>query len=186
MDGYHATAVIRNELHINTPIIAMTAHALAGEKEKCMEHGINDYLPKPFSEADLLKKLGTWMKDEPSHSGAIPGAGKVDLAFLKKQTRNNREVMREMIDLFCQQNPIDLGALDAAIVREDFPAIVQSAHAMRNSISFFGMNESILCALLEMEALARDRRDMGSIKDRYEIVKGGCEEAIQELRTIVM
>ncbi|MEJ7625376.1 MAG: ATP-binding protein [Ferruginibacter sp.] len=64
MDGYQATCIIRDELFVTTPIIAMTAHALAGEKEKCIEKGINDYLPKPFSEAELLIKIGHWIKED--------------------------------------------------------------------------------------------------------------------------
>jgi CheY-like chemotaxis protein len=48
MDGYSATEVIRNKLGLSIPIIAMTAHAMAGEKEKCLQLGMNDYVSKPI------------------------------------------------------------------------------------------------------------------------------------------
>lgn len=53
MDGYQATTYIRNEMKLQTPIIAMTAHSIVGEKSKCLDIGMNDYLPKPF-DPDLL------------------------------------------------------------------------------------------------------------------------------------
>ncbi|MEA5260031.1 PAS domain S-box protein [Arcicella aquatica] len=57
MDGYQATSYIRNTLKNNTPIIALTAHSLIGEKEKCLAIGMNDYITKPFSPKDLFNKI---------------------------------------------------------------------------------------------------------------------------------
>ena len=53
MNGYEATTFIRKELNIDIPIIAMTANTMAGEKEKCLQLGMNDYITKPL-DADLL------------------------------------------------------------------------------------------------------------------------------------
>jgi len=55
MDGYEATRVIRNELKNNIPIVAMTAHAMSGERDKCLSLGMNDYLSKPFQQDQLLQ-----------------------------------------------------------------------------------------------------------------------------------
>ena len=49
MNGYEATTIIRNEFKNNIPIIAMTAHAMAGEREKCLSLGMNDYISKPLN-----------------------------------------------------------------------------------------------------------------------------------------
>jgi signal transduction histidine kinase len=57
MDGYEATTVIRNELRSAIPIIALTAHAMSGEKEKCLGLGMNDFISKPFDPKDLHKKI---------------------------------------------------------------------------------------------------------------------------------
>lgn len=60
MDGYTATGVIRNELHLNVPIIAMTAHAMMGEKEKCLLLGMNDYISKPLKETILYNIIAQY------------------------------------------------------------------------------------------------------------------------------
>ncbi len=57
MDGYEATQYIRNDLHMQTPIIAMTATAMKGEQLQCLQSGMNEYLTKPFEFADLYKRI---------------------------------------------------------------------------------------------------------------------------------
>lgn len=63
MDGYEATKRIRHMPNgrANVPIIAMTAHAMQGDREKCLAVGMNDYLPKPISMADLTETVGRWI-----------------------------------------------------------------------------------------------------------------------------
>ena len=60
MDGYTATSVIRNELHLTIPIVAMTAHAMMGEKEKCLQLGMNDYISKPLKETILYNIIAQY------------------------------------------------------------------------------------------------------------------------------
>ncbi len=64
MDGYQATEYIRKELGSKTPIIAITAHSITKEKEKCFEVGMNDYLSKPFKKNELFEKISHWIKTE--------------------------------------------------------------------------------------------------------------------------
>ncbi len=85
MDGYKTAKAIREELKIKTPIIATTAHALSGEKEKCIQAGMDDYLSKPFKESDLLNKIGIWAQRKEQVSAgtdeAITTAVGIDLSF---------------------------------------------------------------------------------------------------------
>ncbi|MDQ2773295.1 MAG: response regulator [Bacteroidota bacterium] len=72
MDGYVATTLLRQQLGLRTPIVALTANAINGEREKCMAAGMNDYLTKPFREEDLLRKVSKWVLPD---GGIEPGAG---------------------------------------------------------------------------------------------------------------
>ncbi|MBO2010377.1 response regulator [Hymenobacter negativus] len=60
MDGYAATALLRQQLGLSTPIVALTANAVKGEREKCLSAGMNGYLAKPFKEEELLRVVGDW------------------------------------------------------------------------------------------------------------------------------
>ena len=73
MDGYETTRHLRQEMNISTPIIAMTATALKGEKLKCLEAGMNDYMSKPFEFTDLYKRI-IRLIGTPAPTRAIPGS----------------------------------------------------------------------------------------------------------------
>ncbi len=68
MDGYEATRAIRNETsrvqNRNIPIIALTANALQGDREKCIQAGMNDYIPKPVNRIDIIEKIEMWVTEE--------------------------------------------------------------------------------------------------------------------------
>lgn len=62
MDGYQTTEEIRNKLQLTIPVIAMTAHAMPGEKDKCIAHGMSDYIAKPIRERELFTLLQKWLR----------------------------------------------------------------------------------------------------------------------------
>jgi signal transduction histidine kinase/DNA-binding response OmpR family regulator/HPt (histidine-containing phosphotransfer) domain-containing protein len=80
MDGYQSTALIRNnDRHAALPIIAMTAHAVAGYRERCLERGMNDYVTKPIDPDTLYAVLATWVQPDLSRAAAaeVPALGAV-------------------------------------------------------------------------------------------------------------
>ncbi len=185
MDGYQATCYIRDELHISTPIIAMTAHVLAGEKEKCMQMGMNDYLSKPFKENELLVKMSRWFSEKSASGNMNYHEGKViDFSFLMEQTKNNSAFIAEMISIYQQQNPQDILTLENAIVESDFSKIYKTAHALRNMIGFFGLTNFIGDELLLIEKLAKSSVDIITIKQKFDKVKRICQRALIEMKTM--
>ncbi|MFW5498830.1 MULTISPECIES: response regulator [unclassified Maridesulfovibrio] len=73
MDGFQAVKIIREQLHlVNIPVIAMTAHALVGDKEKSLFMGMNDHITKPIDPDILIETLSKWLPSRNTHSGEAP------------------------------------------------------------------------------------------------------------------
>lgn len=180
LDGYRTTQMIRDELHIGTPIIAMTAHALSGEREKCLKAGMNDYLAKPFRESDLLDKIAYWAAlSEKVENGTT--FKRIDLSFLLEQTRNNKTFIREMIRIFLKQYPKDREKLKNAISKQDFKQIYKTTHALRNTVGLFGLSSVIGNPLLEIEKLALANENVENIQQLHNKLIPLFEEAVREL-----
>lgn len=185
MDGYKTAKAIREELKITTPIIATTAHALSGEKEKCIQAGMNDYLSKPFKETDLLNKIATWAQRKEqviarTNEENTTSVG-IDLSFLLTQTRDNKSFVAEMIHIFKEQNPKDIAALKSAIEKSDYKAIYRTAHAVRNGIIFFGLNRVIGDNLVKIEQMAQANEPISDMAQHLEKVIEICNAAILKL-----
>jgi signal transduction histidine kinase/DNA-binding response OmpR family regulator len=185
MDGYQTAKAIREELKITTPVIATTAHALSGEKEKCIQAGMNDYLSKPFKETDLLNKIASWAQRKEqtfTETGEdITSAVGIDLSFLLAQTRNNKSFVGEMINIFKEQNPKDLAALKIAIERADYKAIYKAAHTVRNGIVFFGLSRIIGDNLLHIEKMALANEAASNMTQHLEKIIEVCNAAVLKL-----
>jgi signal transduction histidine kinase/FixJ family two-component response regulator len=183
MDGYQTSQIIRNQLNLTVPIVAMTAHALAGEKDKCIQAGMNDYLAKPFNEDELLDTVGKWCSSEKNITDT-DGSGLVDLSFLMTQTKGNHSLITEMITLFREQTPQHLATIRAAIDKRDYPLIYKTVHTLRNSTGFFGLEPHIEPDLVAMEKIARTNMGAGDILTYFQKIKPVLEAAVTELGDI--
>ncbi|MET3128367.1 PAS domain S-box-containing protein [Arcicella rosea] len=168
MDGYQATEYIRGTLKINTPIIAMTAHSLVGEKEKCMVIGMNDYIPKPFVPQELFDKIITYAEingqnNESNMEENLEGI--VDLSYLRELSDGNKEFEQEIIELYLNQMPIDFDILRKAIDAVDYVLTKSTAHKLKSSFSSMGVNENGL--LKSIEDKAKTMVDMSIIKSEF-------------------
>jgi signal transduction histidine kinase/CheY-like chemotaxis protein len=119
LDGYQATERIREKTqHQDLPIIAMTAHAIAGYREQCLAAGMNDYVTKPVDPATLFRVLSMWIRREPAASspGRAPAAGVLppeehpglDLGAALRRMGGNRELMARLLADFAR----DFGDVD--------------------------------------------------------------------------
>lgn len=141
MNGYEVTHHIRRIMQLTTPIIAMTAHVLPGEKAKCLKAGMNDYLPKPFHEEELVLKMAR-LAPEPAISkqkNIKARARMLDLTLLARQTKNNPLLMNEMMSTLSRELPILISALSTAIDKGNSESIYKAAHNLRGAISIFGL-----------------------------------------------
>jgi len=168
MDGYAATAAIRAhegpERH--TPIIALTANALAGERERCLAAGMDDYIAKPVTSAALVRVLDRWVRPATAGSATVPVGGtdaapdgpaidRMVLAGLRDlQEEGEPDLVGQLIALFFADAAPRLDALREAAARGDAATLLREAHALKGSCASLGARAmTALCA--ELETLAR-------------------------------
>src|SRR5438045_636155 len=123
MDGYTATTIIRNELHMDIPIIAMTAHAMVGEKEKCLQLGMNDYVSKPIKETLLYNIIAR-------HAQHIPDPNQlhhVNLEYLHQLSGNDKDFEKEILQQFLIQAPTELSQLEEFLADGNFDGVRRTA-----------------------------------------------------------
>nr|WP_255749402.1 ATP-binding protein [Pontibacter liquoris] len=167
MDGYEATRYIRQELKSTVPIMAMTAHGLSGEKEKCLSLGMNDYISKPFKTQELLTKLCVLsglerILPEGAPEPVLQTEKHCDLSYLHKMSGGNTDFIKEMIGLFLKQLPPELEHMKQAALKIDFPAVKEVAHKLKSSVSIVGA-ESMLVRLKQIEALAKQEAEIEQV-----------------------
>lgn len=201
VDGYEATRRIRLEeqkrrLEQPTTIVALTANAMSGDREHCLESGMNDYLAKPFTEEQLRYMLqkhhrfANGTREAPpcatqNAGSAVKGNGKddgpvLDASVIEKlrslQHRTKRDVLSETVRLFYESSKTSLDALRAAVRAGDVTGIRDAAHSLKSSSYLVGANRlSDLCRRLEEQA-RRNRIDSSNellerVEPEYETVR---------------
>src|SRR6185312_2989172 len=133
MNGYETTSIIRKKFKSEIPIIAMTANAMAGEKEKCLKMGMDDYISKPIKADSLFAKMYNAAFKKREHNNKTKKV--VDLIFLVTSMNGRKDVIRETIDIFIEQIPQDMGLLKHAVATENYMAIKQCAHKIKSAVS---------------------------------------------------
>jgi signal transduction histidine kinase/CheY-like chemotaxis protein len=148
MDGIEATKIIRETISNDLPIIALTALAVKGDKEKTMRTGMNDYLSKPFEEEKLIAIITKWLgiqsPAETSERIVKEPLQKplYDLSKLENIAKGNSNFISKMIGLFIAQTPLSMKEMNDAFVRNDFLQISKIAHRMKSSIDNLGIESN--------------------------------------------
>jgi signal transduction histidine kinase/CheY-like chemotaxis protein/HPt (histidine-containing phosphotransfer) domain-containing protein len=148
MDGYVATGAIRKGEGASrrTPIIAVTASALKGDRERCLEAGMDDYVPKPFGPDEVATVLHRWLPVAPA-AGAEPVDTSV-LAALRAST--NPGFAEEVIGLFQTRAGASIELMDAAGRATDAGKLARTAHDLRGSCGLVGATGMMeLCGRIE-------------------------------------
>ncbi|MDF1692391.1 MAG: response regulator [Zhongshania sp.] len=154
MDGYAVSRRIRNggagNNYRKIPIIALTANAMSGDKEKCISAGMNDYLSKPMEAADLREKLTQWLKGAALEIGPDPAKKPAPaVAQINASTSSDPEIwiaakalesamgrkdtLRKLLQMFIDQLDTQLNDFAQAVQYEDITQITDIAHAIKGS-----------------------------------------------------
>jgi CheY-like chemotaxis protein len=154
MDGFEATAAIRErERHTGThiPIVAMTAHAMAGDREKCLAAGMDDYLCKPIRPADFLATIDKLIPSQHRERAASPEPLRpsIEESDLLADFAQNRKVLAEVIRVFLVDAPKYLALIRNAAASKDTAAMAAAVHALKGSVGLFSKDAYHLVRTLE-------------------------------------
>jgi two-component system sensor histidine kinase/response regulator len=183
MDGFEATQAIRAMPRArDLPIIALTAHALSGERERCLSHGMTDYLAKPFKGHELFALIeGRRERPTPAPfpAAAAPATPEpVDLEGFKSSMRDAGagKAIGSILDAFLSQVPGRLATLEAAADSGNADAITRAAHVLRGAAGTIGARQ--LAGLLEHVETAAQDGDVGQ-------ARGGLGSVLSEAATVL-
>jgi CheY-like chemotaxis protein len=173
MDGLAASAAIRQREARNAgrprlPIMALTAFAMRGDRERCLDAGMDDYLTKPIKPEDLSEALRRISRDgRPAPAAASPADVRETTAFDSAAALNyvggDRELLDELLTIFTQDAPIRLEAIRRALAANgDSTELIREAHTLKGSLKVIGaMPAARLAQDLEEIARSGQRDDAG-------------------------
>lgn len=189
MNGFEATEYIRNTLHSNIPIIALTADVTTVDLAKCKAVGMNDYIAKPVDERLLYAKIVGLVKK--SALTSIPKGDEnersdekvkcTDLDYLIQRTKNNSGMMMEMISAYLEQTPPLINAMKDSFRDKDWDTLQAAVHKMIPSFSIMGMNTDFEIMAKKVQEYARTQQQTDGIKDLVLQIENVCIQACKEL-----
>ncbi|NLT67066.1 MAG: response regulator [Acidobacteria bacterium] len=189
MDGFQATAEIRalsDQAKAHVPIVAMTAHALKGDAERCLAHGMDAYVSKPVQAEKLIEIVellggGDHAGSTESHEKSEPvpvtaGDPAFNLNEAVSRCFGKYEFFLEMVNCFFNEVDETIAALHEARSREKTEDVRTIAHRLKNTVVYLGAQRST-DAILELEKAAKE----GS-PDRIDACLGRLEHSLDELK----
>ena len=154
MDGFEAVAAIRDRDHSRgtgrTPVVALTAHAMSGDREKCLASGFDGYLSKPIRSDDLARALAEFAATPRSHSVATAGVAIFRPETLSDSCAGEAEVIAEVLDSFAAEAPSEIERIVTALAEGDLTAARLASHGLRGACASVGA-EALAAACLRIE-----------------------------------
>ena len=160
MDGYAATRELRRRSgsSARVPIIALTAHAMEGDREKCFVAGMDDYISKPVNVEELQAKLARWLSLRPPVAEATVAPSSVDepvdLPLLRNVADGDTGFMNELVELYLIDAGKRVAALRHAVTSGAVTDVEQIAHTLAGASMASGMR-AVAPPLRKLERMAR-------------------------------
>lgn len=187
MDGFEATRRIRGSGQRDIPVIALTAGAMEGDRDRCLSAGMSDYLAKPVAVAMLREMLAKWLP-ESGDDGACPApeppaGGQAKAVFnaeaLLRRLMGDRAVASVVLKGFLENAPSQLNNLRRRLDEADAPATRAQAHTLKGSAA------TVAAEGLHAIALAMERAGAaGQLDSCHELLPGAVEEFDRFKRTL--
>lgn len=174
-DGYETTRLVRNELHSNIPIVAMTAYAFPGDKEKCLSAGFDDYITKPIREQELINVIFRNIGEKKNKTQLL-----VNTDYLNELSGGDVEFREMLLRQFEIQLPQELDELENAIILKNRQQVHRIAHSLKSTLGYVGLYDEQVSHLLEkMESEAEN--SSGESMNAFFEFKELCLQALSEI-----
>lgn len=190
MNGFEATEYIRNTMHSNIPIIALTADVTTVDLAKCKAAGMNDYIAKPVDEKLLYSKITALLKlnkvgiaDPIKHKDWIETIGNksINLDYLTKRTKSDPNLMIEMISLFIVQTPLLISVMKESHKSSDWTSLQAAVHKMIPSFNIMGIDPNFEMMAKKVKAYAEEQMTHDDIPILIAQLEKVCNDACFEL-----
>jgi two-component system, sensor histidine kinase len=182
MGGVESAFLLLNGVKIDTPIIALTANAIKGEKDKCLEAGMVDFISKPFEEELLLSVCQKWAKSNTNASASVSHQDDrvynrgYDLSKLNRIANGNKDFVRKMVQIFIKDIPVRTELMKDALARHNGDEIYGTAHKLKPGIDDLGI-EDLKSVVREIERLSSKQIFNAELTELIDVLCRGLEKA---------
>jgi PAS domain S-box-containing protein len=195
LDGLETTAAIRERERTtggHVPIVALTAHAMKGDAEKCLAAGMDGYLAKPLQGRELEAAIEAALAGRqprpaatarPTAAGITAAAAVLDESKLIERVAGDRRALAEIVRIFRADSPRQLARLRKAIQTADAEALRAAAHALKGAVSNFAADRATGAAL-RLQQLG-ERGELGAAAEALERLEGELAALDSALRALV-
>jgi len=193
MDGHEATRLIRRheaatgQAHV--PVIALTANAISGDAEKCLEAGMDFYLSKPVNSKRLLEVVEKFVRQQVPAGSEVPqpaeddATGLIDMPNLMAQTEGDIDLAADLARMFLVEFDGRLEAVVAAAEARDGTALKDAAHALKGMIGVFSKGQAFM-AVRDLDAAAK-RDDFSCTVPLCQQLQAGAVALRQDLESML-
>lgn len=189
MNGFDAARYIRKNISRDLPMIALTANAIKGDNEKCIEAGMDSYLAKPFKEEALMKMIAGMLKI----SGAVNKQKKVEMATeepepvyyditeIKTISRGNEAFVSKMLKMFVEQIPVFVAEMMQKLEEGEYTTVGEIAHRIKPTIDNMGIVSS-KTIIREIEKMGKANQDNGTMATLIKKVETDVAKAVEAIK----
>jgi len=192
MDGYETTTYIKKNFSPpknNIPILGMSANALAKEKEKCIELGMNDFITKPFKPDILFSKIKTltgiennYKEENTNNNNSLSQKqfAHIDLSILNKIYNNDLEKVISILELYVKNIPEQISNLKLHFKNNSIKDLQIIAHSLKTSLNYLG-----LIKLKNIAQALELGKDNNNIERQISQIESGWKNAYKEIDSVI-
>jgi signal transduction histidine kinase/CheY-like chemotaxis protein len=188
VDGITATRLLRNDFDATIPVIAMTAHVLPGEREKCIDAGMNDYLTKPLDEEEVITMLKKYLtlhqKDSKPLSGPVDHNW-LNMGYLNSICGNNDSRVLFILNALGRQLPLEIITLENCLETNEPADLKKACHYLKSTLSPFSIAAPPVILLGELNRLLTENAGMDSATEKVKQLISELNNACGMLKNFI-